>query len=221
MLEKKRLYWQFIGSSCLLLFIFLGYCVKFYPESVWLTSIDHYGAQFIQQSRPQFNELFNLFTFLGNPTTVVAITTAVIIYLLMKKQRIEATYLAINTVIFAGLLNFLAKNIFLRVRPMPHYYIEASGYSFPSGHADGSLLLYGTLFLIFYRQLKKHHLQWPLLIITIMIILGVGVSRIYFNVHYPSDIIGGYLLGGGIIGLTYPIFCQKRFIYEFKGGKRS
>ena len=220
MLEKKRLYWQFTGSICLLLFIFLGYCVKFYNHASWLTTFDSKTAHLIQSFRPTGNAFFAFFTFLGNPMTVIIITTGFIIYFLIKKQRIEAAYLALTTIVFAGGLNFLLKQVFMRPRPVPHYYIDATGYSFPSGHADGSVLLYATLLLIFFRTLKKHQLQWLTSIIVIFIILMIGCSRVYFNVHYPTDIIGGWALGCGLLFLTYPIFCHRRFIYEFKGGHR-
>jgi membrane-associated phospholipid phosphatase len=71
-----------------------------------------------------------------------------------------------------------------------------SFWSFPSGHASGSLAVYAMLT---YVILRGRDLQWwhlPLLVMTTAAILAVGFSRVFLQVHYPSDILGGYLVAG-------------------------
>jgi undecaprenyl-diphosphatase len=67
--------------------------------------------------------------------------------------------------------------------------------SFPSGHAFASLCFFGALALIITSQTKNRRLNITVWIIAVCLILIIGSSRIYLGVHYPSDIIAGYLAG--------------------------
>lgn len=217
--EKKRLYWQFAGSLFLLVFVFLGYVIKFYPQNTLLRHFDKAIIHFIQTPITSVKTtLFKGLTFLANPSTVICITVIVILFLLMKHRRLEAVWLAINTVFIAGIGNFLLKLVFMRPRPS-HHMVQAVGYSFPSGHADGSILLYGTLLLLMLTVMKKKHQKIVLSLVVAVLIIGIGCSRIYLGVHYPSDIIGGWCVGLGWLCLTYPIYRHRRFILDFKGGR--
>jgi len=88
------------------------------------------------------------------------------------------------------LLNFYFKEIFHTARPMGVALIEQHGFAFPSGHAQGSTTLWLMLVLL-VRQ------KWMNILAIIMIIL-VSVSRLYLGVHYPVDILGGFLIGAAL-----------------------
>lgn len=221
MKTQKKLYYQFTASIMLLVFVFLGYVVKFYPNSQWLVSFDHHIISMIQQVTPLKTTFFKAITFLGSPTFDTILGIGLFILLWWKRRKIEAFYLAINMVMVAGIGNQLLKLVFQR--PRPHFLRLASegGFSFPSGHAMGSILLYGTLFIFITIWIKKRSTQWILGILLTLLVVFIGMSRIYLGVHYPSDIIGGWLVGGGYLAFTYPIFRQRIFIKEFKGEYRS
>ena len=86
------------------------------------------------------------------------------------------------------------KFFFQRPRPEEYRLISESGYSFPSGHAMVSMAFYGLLIYIVYRYVKNVYLKYGLMVILFMLILFIGISRIYLGVHYTSDVLGGFLL---------------------------
>ena len=77
-------------------------------------------------------------------------------------------------------------------------------YSFPSGHAAGSMILYGTLIFLIPVIIQKKVFRPLIQILLAFIIVSVGISRIYLGVHFPSDILGGFLLSLSWLCFTYP-----------------
>jgi undecaprenyl-diphosphatase len=139
-------------------------------------------------------QLFASITQLGNPLTVIVICVVVAAALLWRRRR----WLALAWVIaVAGnsLLNVTLKSVFARVRP-PHAdgLVAASGYSFPSGHASGSVVLYGMLAYLAVRLLPR---PWPLPIVlaATAVAFATGSSRVFLRVHYASDVLAGFASG--------------------------
>ncbi|MFL6550023.1 MAG: phosphatase PAP2 family protein [Povalibacter sp.] len=130
-------------------------------------------------------------TVLGNRVVVLPLGALVTLVLVWRRHYV----LAIAWVIATGagaLLNLLLKSMFERTRP-PHEHglIAANGWSFPSGHASGSMLMYGLLAYIVIRHTPRAwHL--PVAVIAVLVIVFVGFSRVLLQVHYFSDVLAGY-----------------------------
>ncbi len=118
----------------------------------------------------------------------------------------EAVFASLS---FAGsaLLNMATKQVFQRERPSLWESIAPeSTFSFPSGHAMGSITLAAVLVLLAWPT----RWRWPVLVAAVAFTLLVGVSRIYLGVHYPSDILGGWAAGlAWVVGLYLVLFRQR------------
>lgn len=139
--------------------------------------------------------LMTVCSFLGLPVVVVSVSllVAVVCYL-QDRKNVSTAFLLVVVALGA---NGVLKIIFQRARPETIYVqsMAIKSYSFPSGHSFGSIVFYGLIAYICYQ-----HLSSPLTIIAPMLlallILIIGVSRIFLGAHFPSDVVSGWLLGG-------------------------
>ncbi|MDM9380078.1 phosphatase PAP2 family protein [Chlorogloeopsis sp. ULAP01] len=154
-------------------------------------------------------------TSVGNPPVLLLICLGLAIGPLFYKRGIEATSLGIAAVGALG-LNYWLKILFARARPaLWDWIIHVGHHSFPSGHAMGSMVIYGFLAYVLAKQFP----QWRRQIFASMtgLIIAIGFSRLYLGVHWPTDVAAGYAAG-----LVWLIACiigmelwQK---YRFLGG---
>lgn len=135
-------------------------------------------------------------TNLGGAT--VLILTTLILLIVLKNKKIGVS-IASNLAISTG-INIILKNIVQRPRPIEFRLINESGYSFPSGHSMVSMAFYGYLIYLIYKNIENKKIKWTLITILSILILTIGISRIYLGVHYTSDVIAGF-----VISLSYLI----------------
>ena len=211
---KNKLYYQFAGSCSLLLFAFLSYVMKFYPS--WIQPFDTFLAEPLYQLRPTLSGFFLWITQFANPIPLVILFLAVLVILLYGKQYTEAIWLSGGVILGAGILKPALKLFFLRERPTLEHLVTEHSFSFPSGHAVASMVFYGSLILLLPIFVENKQLRWFLQGLLGLIILSIGMSRIYLGVHYPSDILGGYALSLSWLLLTFPLYQEQRFIWRFK-----
>ncbi len=117
-------------------------------------------------------------------------------FLWFRENRSESLFL-VSVSACAGASIFLLKHFFVRARPDIQFLAE-TGYSFPSGHALISVVLFGSLIYFGFR-VKKNWSQISILLVSLLGILALGMSRVYLNVHWFSDVLGGYFLGASIL----------------------
>lgn len=157
-----------------------------------LTTADTWllGLLFALRS-PALTDLFSYLTLLGDPYIIAALCIAGSLFLVYAKHIGYAVGLAVG-VVGAGLSDVLLKIAVERLRPEGFSTLLPDSFSYPSGHATAALALYGLLTYIALRFFPAHKII--ILCFGMAIIAGVGASRLYLGVHYPSDVLGGYLL---------------------------
>ena len=134
----------------------------------------------------------------------------VIMLIGFKKKKLSLVFL--GSVIGTTFINQFFKTLVKRIRPNVNRLIEIGGYSFPSGHAMISMMFYGFLAYIAYKLIKIKWLRNIFIGINILVILLIGISRIYLGVHYFSDVVVGFLLS--ILLLMLVIGFTERKIFS-------
>lgn len=140
-------------------------------------------------------EIMQGFSFLGAHVFLIPANLVLICYFLfIKKHRwysIKIPVVAISGVV----LMFFLKFIFKRERPLTPLLEPARGLSFPSGHSLMSFTFYGLLIYLVWQNVQNRLLSSILVTFFIVIILFIGVSRVYLEVHYATDVIAGFCMG--------------------------
>ncbi len=124
-------------------------------------------------------------------TILVMLLTAIICWFIRQRYIIIGLLIA---VIGSTIFTFVTKMIFQRARPIDILLLEST-YSFPSGHATVTVALYGFLAYIAIRFTERFAVQVRIVMMTILVTVLIGLSRIVLNEHYLSDVLGGYLVG--------------------------
>ncbi|MCA0984059.1 phosphatase PAP2 family protein [Halobacillus yeomjeoni] len=139
------------------------------------------------------------FTWITETGSVWWITTAsiiLVVYLFLGSafSRWVAVYFIINMLGISALTKLL-KLYFERQRPEVLAEYDGTGFSFPSGHSTGAIVFYGFLVYLVTITHWKKSLKWILNSFLVLLILAVGLSRVYLGVHYLTDILAGFLFG--------------------------
>lgn len=201
---KNKFKQKIIILSC----IFIIWTILVITNS--LTLFDDKIYQFIISfQNDALTNIMKVITSFANPLTIVSLCLASLLSLIWKYKA--SIYLIIVTII-STVFNFLTKNIVLRTRPDHLRLIEETGYSFPSGHAMGSIAFYGFVIFLLSKSKINKYLKIFLSIIIGLTIFLIGISRIYVGVHYPSDIIGGFLLGYIILISSIEFLTKKGYL---------
>ncbi len=161
---------------------------------VALLNFDHQINQWVTTIRsPTLTKIMYWATVSGRfiPVTILSIIVFFILIFKKKKEYIVPFLIAMPG--GYGIMS-LTKYIVGRNRP-PNALFHVNGYSFPSGHAMMSTIFYLFILIAFYNDIRNSFIRFIFVILTITIPLLISFSRIYFNVHWATDVIGGILLG--------------------------
>lgn len=140
----------------------------------------------------QNTSLTNFFKIITKLSEVVFLVIFVLLVLLYLRNK-DAIFIIFN-LIFLRLLNYIVKIIIRRDRPSILRLIKIGEYSFPSGHAMISMGVYGYIIYLIYKKVNNNYLKYLGISIFIILIILIGISRIYLGVHYFSDVVAGYIL---------------------------
>src|SRR5699024_9969491 len=117
------------------------------------------------------------------------------------------------------LLNQLIKFLVERERPSLLEEANAIGYSFPSGHAMISIVCYGLFFYFVSQKIKQKQIRRALQVFTGLLVFLIGISRYVIHVHYMTDVVAGFVIGGLL--LTLFIYVYEQLETEEKEKARS
>jgi undecaprenyl-diphosphatase len=164
----------------------------------WVSAFDAAVGDAVHAMRtPVLTGFFYLCTLMANTGTITFITVAAVVVLVMRRRFAEAVLV---TVVVAGghSLGTLLKNLLIRQRPpATQALISPPGtYAFPSGHALAAVLLYGVLAFLLARAVRTRRARVAVVAGAVVLIGLVGLSRVYLGVHWPSDVVAAWILGG-------------------------
>ena len=206
------------GSFALLLFMIIGYIVKFYPEM--LVSFDQPIQTAIRGDLPEtLTLLFRAITHLIDIPVIIS-WVLIVAFIFYRKQWKMESYLMLGNLTLAGILIVTFKNIYQRPRPEILHLVEEKGFSFPSGHSLAVTLMVGSLIVILSQRIKNTVWRKIVQILLSFYIVSVLVSRIYLGVHYPSDVIASLCVGLGVLFMEFPFYDKLRFQWRFKGKQK-
>lgn len=183
-----------------LILVILGFAVlTLFAKQYPYFSFDLKLTLFIQKFNPiWFFWLMMFVTFLGNEATVLVLVILMAIYGYFIGKK-KAVIMLIFSLLGGLILSQIIKVIIARPRPDPTLIHQVGAFvksdSFPSGHVLGAVSLYGFLLYITYTQLKKGVLRNLVIGTCILVIILMGLSRIYLGAHWFSDVLGAYLIG--------------------------
>jgi undecaprenyl-diphosphatase len=135
---------------------------------------------------------------------VLAVVALAILFQAFKKRSELVMFLV--AVGGSQILNILLKHSIMRARPLETAIVMEDGFAFPSGHSMAAVALYGTLTYLLWKHVPARAGRVLMVLVSLLMIAGIGLSRVYLGVHYPSDVIGGYLLSAAWLLAVIGIF---------------
>ncbi|WP_095296402.1 phosphatase PAP2 family protein [Helicobacter sp. 12S02232-10] len=202
-----------IGIGCLLFFLFLFELFSVILKTSWIDKFDIFWIGCIRgETTPEWGSILSFLTHLGSVEFVILMTLLIGVIFLYKKKFVFGLWF-VSTIAISCILLKLLKEWVRRPRPdIDGWLIHASGFSYPSGHSVASSIFYGLLALFFIAVFQKLYAKIIFGILCLLFILFMMYARVYLGVHFPSDVLGGFLLGNSLAFFSmgfYFLFFKK------------
>jgi len=194
-------------SGFLFLFLSVAYKPTFKFDFLVLRNVQGISAPFL----PEFMKIVSLF----GEVYFAPITLALVVVLLFLKGFRKEAFIA-PIILIGSLFTYYSKDLVARPRPtslsLDFGYSVPTDSSFPSGHVVFYTLLFGLLAFLAV-SLPNLSRIWRLILfcVSIFLVIFVGISRVYLGAHWPSDVIGGYLIGFALLEML--ILAYLKFVY--------
>jgi undecaprenyl-diphosphatase len=135
-------------------------------------------------------------TAIGGPTVLWLVVLSVVGFLLLQ-ARYRTALVVMATAASGDVVNLVLKNVFLRPRPdvVPHLRDVSGTTSFPSGHAMESAIIYLTLGAMLMQLAERRVTKIYCIGLAVFLTLVVGITRVFLGVHYPTDVVAGWMFG--------------------------
>ena len=181
------------AAVALALFVLLGYQIR----SGEPTDLDLMGRAWVRSLETrQLSAVMWGASVYGAPRYLLPLGLAAAAVFLVRGWR-RGALLVVVTLAGAAFLDVGLKQLFARARPQAFfdYYHTPASFSFPSGHSLVAVCFFGGLAVLLSHRLESLVAEILVWAIALVLILLIGVSRIYLGVHYPTDVIGGFAVG--------------------------
>ena len=183
-----------LGFSALFIVLFSEIAEEAMEQETWLFDSSIIGFfQSIESS--VLDVLMIATTEMGSVWFVTAFSIAVIGLLWFKERDKWGILFFLIAVGGGGLLTLLLKNLYERERPSINPEIDAIGFSFPSGHSMGSVIFYGFVMYLVLRSSRSELFKGLAISMMGVLVVLIGISRIYLGAHFPSDVLAGFIAG--------------------------
>lgn len=161
-------------------------------------------------------QFFTIISKSSDPVPQILISMLVFGILYLLNNKLEALCCVFN-ICATGATNLILKNLVKRSRPLEIKLIDAHGYSFPSGHASISTAIAIVLIYFMIKRMKNKKFAYVLSGLVVIYLLLVGFARVYLGVHYPTDIIGGWVIAiiWSYISISAYKFCLKKGLNKY------
>lgn len=187
--------WPWVGLACALAFLVLGMLVV---RRGGLAFDEPLAAALQSFSVPI--GFWEACTFLGG-AILIPIGVALVLAAAFSR-RIRLAIIVALVLIIAAVFTEVVKELVARPRPTANPLVSAPGYSFPSGHTLNSTVTYGILVLVAWRSRLPLAVRRAVLILAVILPLLIGLSRIALGVHWPTDVLAGWLAGVAFVALA-------------------
>lgn len=183
---KKNARWLLLILGLILFFVILEDVLD---DEIY--AFDHRVYQTLSTYiKEPMTTIAKIITMFGSSYMIIPI--CIITSFCLWKKKV-GKYIPINLIIIF-FSNRLLKNIVQRPRPEGFRIVEETGYSFPSAHSMVSMAFYGLFIYFIHKKVKNKVLKWTCNIMLSLLIMAIGLSRIYLGVHYASDVIAGFCI---------------------------
>lgn len=165
-------------------------------QKKWIASFDDSVAAFVQGlETPELTGLMQGFTWVGStvPTAIISLLAMLLFFIVFGHRK--QLLLFFTVVAGSTAIGYILKTLFGRERPDFYRLSEAAGFSFPSSSSVAAIALYGVMVYAVWGHLRSSAAKFMVAAAAVLLVLGIGVSRIYMGHHYPSDVLGGMLAG--------------------------
>lgn len=155
---------------------------------------------------------FTFVTWWGSWLSIVVLAAGVG-FVLYKRGNLTLLRTLGVTLVSVEATTFILKLVVARPRPLGGL-VTTEDLSFPSGHASVAVAFYGFLALVLLKQTSVPWIKYLIIGLTSSVVVLIGVSRLYLGVHYVSDVIAGYIVGG--CALTLGAFLETHYGNYYK-----
>ena len=195
--ERYGLRLSLLAAAFLLLAVPFGWLLSQVEGEGSLVRLDTSAARHLHdwvRGSPATVRFLEILTFLGSPLWFYAVVIPAALFVWRRHHVRLAVFLGV-TVAGGGILNSVVKAVVDRPRPtLVDPVAVADGRSFPSGHAMSSTVVYGALLLVFLPVVARR-LRPLAVAAAVLLVAGIGFTRLALGVHYITDVVGGFVLG--------------------------